>query len=198
MRYKIFTLILLSLISIKINAQIDEEDCISGIFVERMPTYKGGDEALIKYLKTTAIIPYSIKDKNIQGRIFVDFKIDTAGNVNDVKILKSLYPELDSIALKIIREMPSWIPATQKGKPVAIRYRLPIYFNNDGIKETPTPSKYWSKKGKKQFNKVARSEYNLTQEEIACWYNFIVWNYNKYKLKDIDIKEMLKSQNCKN
>ena len=64
----------------------------------------------------------------IKGKVFVEFWIREDGQVSDVKILRSLCETCDKVALRLVEGMPSWTPATQKGKPLRTRMVLPIYF----------------------------------------------------------------------
>ncbi|MEO6882585.1 MAG: energy transducer TonB [Bacteroidia bacterium] len=100
------------------------------IIVEQMPTFPGGQDSLTSYLKKHTVYPYSAKTKKIEGTIYVSFVISDKGTISQVKILRGITNalELDAEALKVIKEMPNWIPPKQDGKNVATQMSLPIKF----------------------------------------------------------------------
>jgi len=95
---------------------------------EKMPEYPGGVEALYRYISRNIILPASVESKNVSGRVYVAFVVDTTGAVKDVKIEKGLNTECDKEALRLVNSLPNWIPATQNGKKVQVAMRLPINF----------------------------------------------------------------------
>ncbi|MBC5775138.1 TonB family protein [Pontibacter sp. KCTC 32443] len=97
-------------------------------YVETMPSYNGGQDAMLKYLSSS--IPYT--NAQAQGLVVVSFVVDTDGSVNQVKVLKSLHPKLDSVCVQSVKNMSGhWTSGYQKGKPVAVRYTLPVKFTNN-------------------------------------------------------------------
>ena len=111
-----------------------EEDTIvkeSQIFtvVETMPEFPGGDSALYRYLGEKIHYPDSARANGIQGRVFVTFVIEKDGSVSDVRILRGIGGGCDEEALRVIQNMPKWIPGKQRGKPVRVQYNLPIKFS---------------------------------------------------------------------
>jgi TonB family protein len=98
-------------------------------YVENMPSYNGGQDAMLKYLSTS--IPYA--NAQVQGMVVVSFVVDTDGSVNQVKVLKGLDPKLDSVCVQSVKKMSGqWTPGSQNNKPVAVRYMLPVRFTNTG------------------------------------------------------------------
>lgn len=96
--------------------------------VEKMPEYPGGVLAMQLYLQTN--IKYPQAANGAEGRILVQFIIDTDGSVTDAKVVKSVNPHLDAEALRVINAMPKWKPGTQKGKAVRVKYTIPINFRH--------------------------------------------------------------------
>src|SRR5690554_517603 len=96
--------------------------------VEQMPSFPGGDAALMKYLGSSIKYPAIAKDAGIQGTVFVTFVVDEKGDVKDVKVLRSLGGGTDEEAIRVVRNMPKWTPGKQRGKPVKVQYNLPIRF----------------------------------------------------------------------
>lgn len=97
-------------------------------YVEIMPSYKGGMEAMIRFLSTKLRYPSIAQRTGTQGNVFVSFIIGADGNVMDAKVIKSLSKECDAEALRVISMMPSWNPGIQAGIPVMVRMVLPIKF----------------------------------------------------------------------
>ena len=108
--------------------------------VEQMPAMQGcesGNEAqrqectqekVFKYLANSIKYPPMAKDANISGIVYVNFVINGKGKVKDPKILKGIGGGCDEEALRVIKQMPSWVPGKQRGRPVNVSYNLPIRF----------------------------------------------------------------------
>ena len=95
---------------------------------EEMPKFPGGEHALRRYITNQIKYPKVARRKGIQGKVYVNFVIDTDGSVSDVQVYKSVDPLLDSEAIRIVNSMPNWKPGKQKGKPVSVSYTVPINF----------------------------------------------------------------------
>ncbi len=95
---------------------------------ETIPTFPGGDNALMKYLKVNVKYPEEAENKGIQGRVYVQFVVLSNGKITDVEILKSVDELLDAEAVRIVSSMPDWNPGTKDGKAIDVNYRLPINF----------------------------------------------------------------------
>ena len=96
--------------------------------VEIAPEFPGGVQELLKYLKDNIKYPQDAQDAKKEGRVIAQFVVTTDGSVADVKIVRGVYPSLDEEAIRVIKAMPKWKPGTQKGKPVRVRYTLPVTF----------------------------------------------------------------------
>lgn len=110
------------------------------VFVETVPEYPGGQEAMYAYLNKNIKYPKADFNKNISGKVIVQFVIDTLGFVTDSKVIKSVSPTIDAEALRVINGMPQWKPATQNGKAVRIAMTLPISFKLDENKSSVAES----------------------------------------------------------
>ena len=84
--------------------------------------------ALMDYLKANKRYPREAKDRGIQGRIIVEFKVEEDGRLTEERVVKPIDPQLDAEAIRIVRTMPNWEPATQKGKPIRVRFTIPVTF----------------------------------------------------------------------
>ncbi|MCR5659726.1 MAG: M56 family metallopeptidase [Bacteroidales bacterium] len=101
--------------------------------VEEMPEFPGGVEAMMKYVADNVKYPQEARDKDISGRVFVNFVIEKDGSVSDVKIKQGIGGGCDEEAVRVISAMPKWKPGKQKGKPVRVNYMMPLNFKlNEG------------------------------------------------------------------
>lgn len=101
--------------------------------VEVMPQFPGGELALAKFLDENIVYPEYEKINQIEGKVYVGFTIDEEGNVIEPNILRGVTdaPNFNDEVLRVIKLMPKWKPSTQGGKPVKIKFQLPIEFMLD-------------------------------------------------------------------
>jgi TonB family protein len=118
-----------------------KEDSPQDVFdvVEKMPEFPGGMQELLGFLSKTIKYPAEAEKAGTQGRVIATFVVRKDGSISDARVVKSVDPLLDAEALRVINAMPAWIPGTQNGKPVNVKYTVPISFRLDGkTKEAPT------------------------------------------------------------
>jgi TonB family protein len=118
-----------------------KEDSPQDVFdvVEKMPEFPGGVQELLGFLSKTIKYPVEAEKAGTQGRVIATFVVRKDGSISDARVVKSVDPLLDAEALRVINAMPAWIPGTQNGKPVNVKYTVPISFRLDGkTKEAPT------------------------------------------------------------
>lgn len=132
-------IIILFIISNSVNAQVDTtrlkyEELI--IVVEEMPEFVGGYKALKKYINTNIRYTERARTEKIAGKVYVSFVVETDGSISQPAILRSLDPDLDSISISLVKNMPNWTPAMQKGKPIRCEYNMPIEFILDKRQKT--------------------------------------------------------------
>ena len=96
--------------------------------VEVMPQYPGGQIAMLKYIMENIKYPKQIMEEGIQGRVTVSFIVEKDGRVSNVRLLRSVQPLLDKEAIRVVKSMPKWTPGKQNGKPVRVRFNLPVMF----------------------------------------------------------------------
>lgn len=96
--------------------------------VEQMPSFPGGDAALMQYLGSHVKYPAEAEENGITGRVVVSFVVERDGSISTAKVVKSVDPQLDREALRVILSMPKWKPGKQNGDPVRVKYTLPINF----------------------------------------------------------------------
>lgn len=96
--------------------------------VEVMPQYPGGQIAMMKYIMENMKYPKQAMKEGIQGRVAVSFIVEKDGSISDVKPILSVHPLLNKEAVRVVKSMPKWTPGKQNGKPVRVRYNLPVMF----------------------------------------------------------------------
>ena len=93
-----------------------------------LPTYPGGEEALYKYIAENIHYPEQAKADGIEGKVFVRFIVTEDGSIVNAYVAHGVGGECDEEALRVIKSMPKWIPATYEGKHVAVEYVVPINY----------------------------------------------------------------------
>lgn len=104
-----------------------EEEKIYNI-VETMPSYPGGESALLKYISTHVKYPSIAQEQEIQGVVLLRFVVLEDGSIGEVRVQKGLHPECDKAAVKVIKELPRFTPGRQQGKPVKVWFTCPVRF----------------------------------------------------------------------
>ena len=115
----------------------EEEEIVIFEVVEQMPEYPGGMSALQKYL-SEKIAGSPMKGK-AGGRVMVGFTVAETGKIKYVRVLQSDEASLNQEAERIVSEMPDWIPGKQRGRPVPVKYTVPIRFGNIRFAENKQP-----------------------------------------------------------
>ena len=107
----------------------EEEEEVIFMVVESMPEFPGGQQALFKYLAENVKYPVIAQENGIQGRVICQFVVNKDGSIVDVVAVRSSgEPSLDKEAIRVIKSMPKWKPGKQRGKPVRVKYTLPVNF----------------------------------------------------------------------
>lgn len=120
-------------VQIKYTPQVveEEEPAEEVIFevVENMPEFReGGMAGLMQYLSKNIKYPPIAQENGTQGRVTVQFVVNRDGSIVDAKVLRGVDPYLDKEALRVISAMPNWKPGMQRGKPVRVKYTVPVMF----------------------------------------------------------------------
>ncbi|NDP21677.1 MAG: energy transducer TonB [Paludibacter sp.] len=109
------------------------EDSVYAV-TEKMPQFPGGDAARIEFLKQNVHYPEEAQKNQEQGRVIVQFVINSLGEIKNAKVVKSISSSLNQEALRVINSFPTWIPGSQNGKSVSVYQLMPVSF-----KYTPIP-----------------------------------------------------------
>ncbi len=107
---------------------VEEEDNVVFQVVEKMPSFPGGDAELFKYLSQNVKYPVIAQENGVQGRVICQFVVNRDGSIVDVEVVRSVDASLDKEAIRVIKSMPKWSPGQQRGKPVRVKYTLPVNF----------------------------------------------------------------------
>jgi protein TonB len=110
-----------------VEEEIEEEQIFD--VAEEQPEFPGGMKKLMEFLSKNIKYPRISRDNGSQGRAIVRYTINTDGSIQDTEVIKSsgdIY--LDKEAVRLVEIMPKWTPAKQSGKPVRVKYVLPVSF----------------------------------------------------------------------
>ena len=96
--------------------------------VEEMPSFPGGNAALMSYLNSNTKYPVVAQENGVQGRVIISFVVERDGSISDVKVARSVDPSLDREAQRVVKSMPRWTPGKQNGQTVRVKYTVPVVF----------------------------------------------------------------------
>ena len=95
---------------------------------EQMPEFPGGMKELLKFLQNNLKYPENAMKNNVQGRVIVQFVVEKDGTLTEFKVARSVDPDLDAEALRVLQTMPKWKPGMQRGKIVRVKFTVPVSF----------------------------------------------------------------------
>jgi protein TonB len=95
---------------------------------DQQPQYPGGYSAMLKFLHDKTQYPTVAQEAGIHGTLFISFVVRSTGKVTDVKVLKGIGIGCDEEGVRVVKEMPDWIPGRNNGKAVSVYFQLPITF----------------------------------------------------------------------
>ena len=112
----------------------DEESGYDEIYlkVEKKAEFPGGTKELMLYLAENIEYPEKAMDEGIQGRVLVRFVVRKDGSIVDAMVRRGVDPLLDEEAIRVVKNMPDWIPARCHGKAVSSYFNVPVSFKLDG------------------------------------------------------------------
>lgn len=98
------------------------------LYAADKPSFPGGDQALQKYLAENLRYPKTAADNGIEGNVPLQFIVKADGSITSVKVVRMIDPDLEAEAIRLVKAMPAWTPATQNGTPVDATADLTIVF----------------------------------------------------------------------
>jgi len=96
--------------------------------VKQMPQFPGGEKELVSYISKNLVYPASAKHKDIQGEVYVRFVVLDTGKLNKIEVVRSLTPDCDAEAMRIVKSFPEWIPGKSEGKNINVYYTISVPF----------------------------------------------------------------------
>jgi TonB family protein len=111
-----------------LKAQSTQKDSVY-TFVEMEPQFRNGDFST--FIANNIQYPAKAVQERKQGKVFVNFIIQKDGSISNATIVRSVSPEIDAEALRVVNSSPRWRPGIQNGRPVTVSYTIPITFNLD-------------------------------------------------------------------
>ncbi|MBQ7773818.1 MAG: energy transducer TonB [Bacteroidales bacterium] len=113
----------------QVEEEVVEEEEIPFAIVEQKPSFQGGDaNTFTKWVFGKIVYPEIAKENGVQGRVTLQFTIDTDGSVRNVKVLRGVDSSLDKEAVRVVSSSPKWKPGMQRNKPVKVKYTFPVVF----------------------------------------------------------------------
>jgi periplasmic protein TonB len=104
-----------------------EDDTVHD-YVEKPPSFPGGEAELLKFLNENIKYPALAKESNISGRVILSFIVNKKGDIEDVKVIKDIGGGCGKEAMRVVNSMPRWNVGEQNGHSVKVRYTLPVLF----------------------------------------------------------------------
>lgn len=96
--------------------------------VEQQPEFQGGYEAMMNFIRKNMRYPASARRMGVDGTVYVSFVVSKDGSISEVKTIRGISADCDQEAMRVVSMMPAWRPGKQNGKPVFVRFVLPIKF----------------------------------------------------------------------
>lgn len=105
-----------------------EERTFEMFDLTKEPSFPGGRDSLMAFLGRNINYPPVAQENNIRGTVVITFVVDKSGSITDVSIIKDIGGGCGIEAARVVKLMPHWIPGEANGRPVRVRYTLPVRF----------------------------------------------------------------------
>ena len=113
----------------EVKEEVVEEETIPFQLVEEKPKFQGGDaNDFTKWVNQRLVYPEVAKENGVQGRVMLQFTVNTDGSVSGVKVLRGVDPSLDKEAVRVVSMSPKWTPGKQRDRKVKVTYTFPVIF----------------------------------------------------------------------
>ncbi len=106
----------------------DGEGGASGSDLDRFPVFPGGLEAVRRYIELNVKYPSQAIKQKIHGVVLISFDVNKQGGVDNIKVERSVNPMIDAEAIRAVQNMPRWKPGMRHGRPVIVKFIIPINF----------------------------------------------------------------------
>lgn len=113
----------------EVKEEVIEEEAIPFQLVEQKPSFNGGDaNEFSKWVNQRLQYPEIAKENGVQGRVMLQFTVNTDGSVSNVKVLRGVDPSLDKEAVRVVSSSPKWKAGKQRDRAVKVTYTFPVIF----------------------------------------------------------------------
>jgi TonB family protein len=96
--------------------------------IEEGAQFHDGYDGLLAEIKRSTVLPWAADKFNIQGIVYVSFKVNEYGEVEDVKTVRDVDFHLDQEAIRVVSKLRPWKPGIRDGQPITLEYVVPVAF----------------------------------------------------------------------
>jgi TonB family protein len=107
----------------------DKSNSADSDILDKYAMYPDGMKGIQKHILKNLTYPTNAYNKGIKGRVILRFVVEKNGKIKEIEVLKSVDPELDAEAIRVIKKLKVWVPGYKDGKPVRVEYKFPFNFN---------------------------------------------------------------------
>ncbi|MDO6390719.1 TonB family protein [Pontibacter sp. BT731] len=97
--------------------------------MEVMPEFPGGEQVMLRWIGSVLKYPKTTRKAKVEGLVIISFVVDEQGKIGSTELIKGIHPDADAEGIRVLEAMPTWKPGLQEGKPVPVRYTLPLRFS---------------------------------------------------------------------
>ncbi len=101
---------------------------IATMAADTKASFPGGESAQTEFINKTLVYPADAKANGVEGVVVVSFTVKTDGSIGNIKIKRMVDPDLEAEAIRVVKKMPAWTPATKDGKPIDSTAEIPFKF----------------------------------------------------------------------
>jgi TonB family protein len=109
--------------------EINDQSIYDFVSIDKQPEFQGGINKFYSYLSKSLRYPKLAQENNVQGKVFLSFVVEKNGSLSDIQITRGLGSGTDEEAKRVLQESPKWVPGTQNGKSVRVKYNINVNFN---------------------------------------------------------------------
>lgn len=102
---------------------------IAAMAADTKAAFPGGENAQTEFISKTLVYPADAKANGVEGVVVVSFTVKTDGSIGNIKIKRMVDPDLEAEAIRVVKKMPAWTPATKDGEPVDSTAEIPFKFS---------------------------------------------------------------------
>lgn len=107
---------------------VEDTEVYTMVAIETQPNFPGGMDKFYAYLRKSVKYPPMAAERNTQGKVFLSFVVEKNGELTDIKVDRPLGDGTDEEAIRVLKASPRWTPGIQNGRPVRVKYNIPISF----------------------------------------------------------------------